>query len=196
MSSLNKKTKTSIRLPPINAGALGGVRAGTFLTSELLGSIVQVMIRETASRVSLEFTKSGASICSVSVSMYFRMATFTCNTNTHLHRSVRGWMAVTRTDTAIITMQTHMRMSTNVHSEHKTRVDTLQIIKSNILMNHCEKIVKLNILYIHALKLMTKEIMNANIQRRLHNRFLPSFHHFISCLSKSTSQGPELPPNH
>ncbi|KAF3833839.1 hypothetical protein F7725_025043 [Dissostichus mawsoni] len=35
----------------------------TFLTSELLGSVVQVMMREMASRVSLEFTKSGASIC-------------------------------------------------------------------------------------------------------------------------------------
>lgn len=57
----------------------------TFLTSELLGSVVQVMMRETASRVSLEFTKSGASICNVSVSMYFRMATFTCNTNTHIY---------------------------------------------------------------------------------------------------------------
>lgn len=49
----------------------------TFLTSELLGSVVQVMMRDTASLVSLELTKSGASICSVSVSMYFRMATFT-----------------------------------------------------------------------------------------------------------------------
>lgn len=52
----------------------------TFLTSELLGSVVQVMMRDTASLVSLEFTKSGASICNVSVSMYFRMATFTWNT--------------------------------------------------------------------------------------------------------------------
>lgn len=49
----------------------------TFLTSELLGSVVQVMMRETASLVSLEFTKSGASICNVSVSIYRRMATFT-----------------------------------------------------------------------------------------------------------------------
>lgn len=51
--------------------------ASTFLTSELLGSVVQVMMRETASLVSLEFTKSGASICNVSVSIYRRMATFT-----------------------------------------------------------------------------------------------------------------------
>lgn len=57
----------------------------TFLTSELLGSVVQVMMRETASRVSLEFTKSGASICRVRVSIYFRMATFTWNTQTCQH---------------------------------------------------------------------------------------------------------------
>lgn len=49
----------------------------TFLTSELLGSVVHVMIRDTASLVSLELTKSCGSICSVSVSMYFNMATFT-----------------------------------------------------------------------------------------------------------------------
>lgn len=56
--------------------------AGTFLTSELLGSVVQVMMRETASLVSLEFTKSGASICNVSVSIYRRMATFTYRLDT------------------------------------------------------------------------------------------------------------------
>lgn len=58
----------------------GQLHVITFLTSELLGSVVQVMMRDTASLVSLEFTKSGASICNVSVSMYFRMATFTWDT--------------------------------------------------------------------------------------------------------------------
>lgn len=58
--------------------------ASTFLTSELLGSVVQVMMRETASLVSLEFTKSGASICNVSVSIYRRMATFTYRLNTEI----------------------------------------------------------------------------------------------------------------
>lgn len=65
----------------------------TFLTSELLGSVVQVMMRETASRVSLEFTKSGASICNVSVSIYLRMATFTCDAKTHIyHKSSVSWL--------------------------------------------------------------------------------------------------------
>lgn len=50
----------------------------TFLTSELLGSVVQVMMRDTASRVSLEFTKSVGSIWRARDSMYFRMATLTC----------------------------------------------------------------------------------------------------------------------
>lgn len=49
----------------------------TFLTSELLGSVVQVMMRDTANLVSLEFTKSGGSICLASASMYLRMATLT-----------------------------------------------------------------------------------------------------------------------
>ena len=64
---------------------------GTFRTSELLGSVVQVMMRETARRVSLRFTKSGASICRVSVSMYFRMATFTC-AHTHTHTHTHTWI--------------------------------------------------------------------------------------------------------
>lgn len=55
----------------------------TFLTSELFGSVVHVMIRETANRVSLEFTKSDGSICLAKDSMYFRMATFTCS-HTHI----------------------------------------------------------------------------------------------------------------
>lgn len=50
----------------------------TFLTSELLGSVVQVMMRETARRVSLEFTKSVGSICRARDSMYFKMVTLTC----------------------------------------------------------------------------------------------------------------------
>lgn len=50
----------------------------TFLTSELLGSVVQVMIRDTANLVSLEFTKSPGSICCARVSMYLRIATLTC----------------------------------------------------------------------------------------------------------------------
>lgn len=54
----------------------------TFLTSELLGSVVQVMMRETARRVSLEFTKSVGSICLARDSIYFRMATFTYTTET------------------------------------------------------------------------------------------------------------------
>lgn len=49
----------------------------TFLTSELFGSVVHVMILETASLVSLEFTKSVGSICRARDSMYFRMATLT-----------------------------------------------------------------------------------------------------------------------
>lgn len=49
----------------------------TFLTSELLGSVVQVMMRDTAKRVSLELTKSVGSICRARDSMYFKMATFT-----------------------------------------------------------------------------------------------------------------------
>ena len=64
--------------------AVWTVSVHTFRTSELLGSVVQVMMRDTARRVSLELTKSGASICSVNVSMYFRMATFTwTHTRTH-----------------------------------------------------------------------------------------------------------------
>ncbi len=51
----------------------------TFLTSELLGSVVQVIMRDTANLVSLEFTKSAGSICRARDSMYFRIATFTCN---------------------------------------------------------------------------------------------------------------------
>lgn len=50
----------------------------TFLTSELLGSVVHVIIRDTAKRVSLEFTKSPGSICCARVSIYFRIAAFTC----------------------------------------------------------------------------------------------------------------------
>lgn len=50
----------------------------TFRTSELLGSVVQVMTRDTARRVSLEFIKSPGSICLARVSMYLRIATFTC----------------------------------------------------------------------------------------------------------------------
>lgn len=49
----------------------------TFLTSELFGSVVHVMILETASLVSLEFTKSVGSICLARDSMYFRIATLT-----------------------------------------------------------------------------------------------------------------------
>lgn len=37
------------------------------------------MIRDTANLVSLEFTKSAGSICLARDSMYFRMATLTCN---------------------------------------------------------------------------------------------------------------------
>lgn len=49
----------------------------TFLTSELFGSVVQVIILDTASLVSLEFTKSVGSICLAKDSIYFRIATFT-----------------------------------------------------------------------------------------------------------------------
>lgn len=49
----------------------------TFLTSELFGSVVQVIILETASLVSLEFIKSVGSICRARDSMYFRIATLT-----------------------------------------------------------------------------------------------------------------------
>lgn len=44
-------------------------RPPTLRTSELLGSVVQVMMRETASRVSLELTKSAGSIWRASASM-------------------------------------------------------------------------------------------------------------------------------
>lgn len=49
----------------------------TFLTSELLGSVVQVMMRDTARRVSLELTKSAGSIWRARDSMYFKIVTFT-----------------------------------------------------------------------------------------------------------------------
>lgn len=49
----------------------------TFLTSELFGSVVQVIILDTASLVSLEFTKSVGSICLAKDSIYFRIATLT-----------------------------------------------------------------------------------------------------------------------
>lgn len=49
----------------------------TFLTSELFGSVVQVIILDTASLVSLEFTKSVGSICLAKDSIYFKIATFT-----------------------------------------------------------------------------------------------------------------------
>lgn len=64
-----------------------GGKAFTFLTSELLGSVVQVMMRETASRVSLELTKSVGSICLARDSIYFRMATFTYTTETAVLRT-------------------------------------------------------------------------------------------------------------
>lgn len=57
----------------------------TFLTSELLGSVVHVIMRDTARRVSLELTKSVGSICRARDSMYFRMATLTCRGNSEQH---------------------------------------------------------------------------------------------------------------
>lgn len=42
-----------------------------------MGSVVHVMMRDTARRVSLEFTKSVGSICRARDSMYFKMATLT-----------------------------------------------------------------------------------------------------------------------
>lgn len=68
----------------------------TFLTSELLGSVVHVIIRDTARRVSLEFTKSPGSICCARVSMYLRIATFTYK-NKESHEEYRKmWHSVGR----------------------------------------------------------------------------------------------------
>lgn len=50
----------------------------TFLTSALLGSVVQVIIRDTAKRESLELLKSEGSIKSISACMYCNTAAFTC----------------------------------------------------------------------------------------------------------------------
>lgn len=62
----------------------------TFLTSELFGSVVQVIILDTASLVSLEFTKSVGSICLAKDSIYFRIATLTWEMKRDLWSSGAG----------------------------------------------------------------------------------------------------------
>lgn len=52
-----------------NNNFLSWTRQLTFLTSELLGSVVQVMMRDTARRVSLELEKSPGSIWRAKASM-------------------------------------------------------------------------------------------------------------------------------